>query len=234
MLQAIIQNKAHAFFSRHARRPQEDIITSCVFGALRYMPPASGGALLSWLAPERAELQKAIVEDLELWPRRARVRPREIQREPDALIHMTMQNGEPLRIIVEVKWESAVLGRHQARDQWQQFGVPSGVQGKVIHLFIVKALADASATLAQETAELGKVRGSTWSASQVLLSWFDVARRLRDETTPNTFPEARRLASDLRMLLRELGERPFHGFRDIQSFEILPTQRVFYASRSNG
>ena len=235
MLQAIIRNKARSFFRQHGR--QEDIVTSCVFDALRYMPPEQAGTFLSWIMPERPELQGARVEDVCFWPRNTREDPGDQQREPDVIVEMRGTDGCPLNLLIEVKWRGGQLGGGQARDQWRLFGPASqgrGRSARVLHVFVVDDAAAIREKLASEADQFEQdepISALGWRDAQTVLRWFDVAARLQRRSGETGCREARRLAEDVASLLRELGQRPFAGFQHLPQQPVsAPPFPVFFGS----
>lgn len=212
------QAKARKFFSNHGRQPREDIVTSCVFGPLAYMPPEQAGAFLSWIIPERVELQGAKVEKVHFWPKSIRRESEDKQREPDVIVEMKGADGRALDLLVEVKWAGGQLGEDQARDQWRLFGPAAQDRqrpARVLHVFVVDNPATVREALANEAGQLERDDSEAalgWRDAQTVVGWFDAAARLRRRTGETGYRGAQRLAEDVASLLRELGKRPFEGF----------------------
>ena len=219
MLQAIVKNKARKFFREHVRCPREDIATSCLFGPLGYMPPEQAGTFLSWIMPERTELQGARVEDVRFWQRSVRQDSGDRQREPDVIIELRGADGRALDLLVEVKWASGKLGEEQARDQWRLFG-PGGPDqrrpsARVLHVFVVDGPEAVREELGKEADKLAQEEpdaAQRWAEAQTVLGWFAIAERLHGRSGGIGQGQAGRLAKDVALLLHELGKRPFAGF----------------------
>ena len=238
MLQAIIKNKARKFFREHARRPQEDIATSCLFGPLAYMPPEQAGTFLSWIMPERPELQGARVEDVRFWQRSVRQDSGDRQREPDVIIEMRGLDGRALDLLVEVKWASGKLGEEQARDQWRLFG-PGGPDQRrpsagVLHAFVVDDPNTVRDELSDEADELARKEpdaAQRWREAQTVLGWFEIAERLHGRSSGIGQGQTGRLAADVASLLHELGKRPFGGFLRLPHHAVsAPPLPVFFGA----
>jgi len=195
----------------------EDVLTSNVFGLLRYLNPSRG--LLQFLSyatsldsryPVRhlAELPDAKVS-LEFWPRWNEPDCRSC--EPDVVIRIDSID-EPLLICVEAKYRSgksslAEEGEESATDQlakeWANLSLIARREGrKPLLIFLttdisipVKDLEDSTRNVLAHD-PLGK-------PEMLWLSWM----RVEDATTParNTEGVERRVADDLMALLERLG-----------------------------
>lgn len=108
MLKAVAQGKAHWLFDRvttHGtdlkRRPQEDLVTSAVFGSLDLLDEAAKRRALKLLLGHKAWQEFNPPEcnqvKIELWPQGMRIDGGRV--EPDVLLHA----GDKIAI-VEVKW----------------------------------------------------------------------------------------------------------------------------------
>lgn len=108
MLKAVAQGKAHWLFDRETahgtdikRRPQEDLVTSAVFGSLDLLDESAKRKALKLLLGHEAWQEFNPPESsqvkIELWPQGMRVDGKRV--EPDVVLHA----GDQI-IIVEVKW----------------------------------------------------------------------------------------------------------------------------------
>ncbi|EBA05877.1 hypothetical protein [Sagittula stellata] len=119
MLEAVAKRKAHWLLRAGSserytggKRPQEDLVTSAVFGSIRLMPLDAQRPALSTLLGEK------VIDDhlpgtgqikIDLWPRFHKVG--RIYVEPDVVL-----TCDARCLVVEVKWH-AVLGKDQLEDQ---------------------------------------------------------------------------------------------------------------------
>ena len=215
MLQAVIKKK----LQRHLREPEkppEDLITDCFFGPLRYLGARDAGRALAQVCQDSRKaafnaLEGAEVTDVELWPRRNRV-------EPDVMVHCSDASGNPLRLMVEVKWD-APLGDAQALRQWRAFRTGNEGGDRLLHLVICRRadlIEEEIESQAGELKEEGRRAFVDWRNRRLVLTWFDVARRLRDGNGPAwSSTQLRRWALDIQEVLWWYGERPFRGFAPI-------------------
>lgn len=232
MLQAVIKNK----LQRHLMRdggPPEDLITDCFFGPLRYLGARDAGRALEWICRDARSNAFSVLDgvslvDIELWPRSNRV-------EPDALVRCNSPAGHPIGLIVEVKW-NAPLGQAQAVSQWREFSRTITDTECLLHLIICRERTSVERDIEEQEKELeGEKHGALvrWRNSRLVLTWYDIAKRLRD--APATWsPTLQRWADDARAVLRRYGERPFEGFASLTSTAAsLPAARpVFWAHES--
>jgi hypothetical protein len=209
------------------RKIPEDVITDCVFGALRYLPPRDAGTYLSWLVPHASLADGIAVEDVQLWP------PHQNGREPDALVRCRCLTGEVILVVVEVKWENYTLDRRQALDQWRGFVLaePANVQG--VHAIFADRTDKALTRLEEDDEELGDFRElHRWRASRIVISWHDVARRILQCRRPGGSELLWRLADDVLKALRVLGRRPFDGFAQTLTMpEVSPAPELLFFHR---
>ncbi len=121
MLEAVARRKAHWLFNAGSeesfsgkRRPQEDMVTSAVFGSIWQMSPEDRyGALKILLGHEAFEATKFTPDDdieVALWPRLAGLAGRR-HVEPDVLLKAAGKTA-----VVEVKWH-APLSERQLEQQ---------------------------------------------------------------------------------------------------------------------
>lgn len=121
MLEAVARRKAHWLFSAGSeksfsgkRRPQENMVTSAVFGSIRLMSPEDRFRAIELLlgrdAFEASGFEKDHVIEIELWPRLAGPNERQYV-EPDVLLKA---GGKTT--IIEVKWH-APLSERQLEQQ---------------------------------------------------------------------------------------------------------------------
>ena len=126
MMEAVARRKAHWLFRAGSdktfsgkRRPQEDMVTSAVFGSIRLMSPEDRrGAvevLLGSNAFEAAEFTNVQDIEVELWPR-ITVESGRRHVEPDVLLKAAGKT-----VIVEVKWH-APLSERQLEQQVEAVG----------------------------------------------------------------------------------------------------------------
>jgi hypothetical protein len=121
MLDALAHRKAHRLMDKAAddlfparRRPQEDLMTSSVFGIIRLLPQGDQYRALGLLLGEEAE--RAFQFDprhplrIRLWERFTGLEDRLLV-EPDLLL-----SSGPATVVVEVKWH-AVLSQCQVEQQ---------------------------------------------------------------------------------------------------------------------
>ena len=221
MLQSVIKNKLNRYLVREGG-PPEDLITDCFFGPFRYLDGRDVGRVLDWICKNSGpgrdyDLAGLVVDDIELWPRSSGV-------EPDALIRCSMADGSKLRFVVEVKW-NAGLGEEQALRQWQLFSDQE--TGRLLHLIVCRQRTSIERDIAAQEKRWG---GSTndlrlWQESRIVLTWHDVATRLRDMTGARS-AQLQRWTRDVRALLRKYGERPFDGFTCPASLMLQPPLAV--------
>lgn len=126
MMEAVARRKASWLFGAGSdksfsgkRRPQEDMVTSAVFGSIRLMSPEDRyravEVLLGSDACSAAAFVKNVDIEVDLWPRLPGLNGRR-HVEPDVLLKATGRN-----VIVEVKWH-APLSKRQLDHQIEAVG----------------------------------------------------------------------------------------------------------------
>jgi len=175
VLQAITRRKGESFLKGNSTKaPREDIMTDAVFGGLRYFDPGLSGLALNWLLPDIVSAG-SLVREVRLWAMRNRV-------EPDVLIDLQTQAGQPYRVIIEAKWLGNPITAAQLDDQWREFGPDSaGCEGNAHHVLLVQRRIRVEPTAYQDAPpELRQWRH--------LITWRDLAaaadRRKSTEGTP--------------------------------------------------
>ena len=214
MLQAVVKNKLKRYLIQDGE-PPEDLITDCFFGPLRYLNGQDAGRAMAWICQDAAKsgfglLNGATVSDVELWPRSNGV-------EPDAHIRCRSPSGASLQVLIEVKWNSP-LGQGQAVRQWQGFSGSLGAD-RLLHLIICRSQRAIERDITKQEEELRNGRSedvALWRESRLVLTWHEIARRLRDIPSGQS-PELQRWVDDTRAVLQRYGERPFEGFARLPS-----------------
>ena len=207
MIQAITQNKARMFFTKHARRPREDIVTSCVFGILEFLPQDDRRRVLGWLLPD-LELIGASDIQLRLWPQG----PHRGSSEPDVLITWKTPDGGAATAVIEVKWGDLALTAGQALRQWQEWVLPACEQGTAVwHVLLVQYPMAAAAAIDEAEQYLEQRQFVQWRKCCYIAAWRDVAERLGTDYSQGA-EHLKALASGLQDMLAELGLSPFRGF----------------------
>lgn len=143
----IASSHLHCDGNPERRVPQEDEITSTIFGPLDFMAPGevarfwhsvlrvSGkGSFFPAGAPEFTEIQ--------LWSRRPGRSARFV--EPDAVVRLHWPGGEQRVLLVELKWHSPLSGADQLHRQWQEY-LTAEERKCALHLFIAPETSAASA-----------------------------------------------------------------------------------------
>lgn len=127
MMEAVARRKAHWLFGAGSeknfsgkRRPQEDMVTSAVFGSIRLMSPEDRFTAIEVLLGRDAFEATGFAKDhdikIELWPRLAGPKGRR-HVEPDVLLEAAGKTT-----IIEVKWH-APLSERQLEQQVAAVGV---------------------------------------------------------------------------------------------------------------
>jgi hypothetical protein len=215
MLQATIKDKARNFFLKNGQRvPREDILTDCLFGGLRYLPPEKATIFLRWALGEVISSQH-VVSEIKLWPK-------EECREPDAKVVLQSRNIEPITIIVEAKWGANRLTAAQLDDQWRIFGVPAS--GSVFHLLLLEHR-KRIAYLALEGAPLEIRR------QRILVTWADIAARLVHRNLALGTTETNNLASDIAAVLQHSGQKLFKGWSKKEQVAPLEPGPLFHSAQ---
>lgn len=120
MMEAVARRKAHWLFGVASekvfvgkRRPQEDMVTSAVFGSIWLMPPENRRKAIELvLGAECLQAAQFLTDhdiEIDFWRRLPLVGRRDV--EPDVLLACGNKT-----LIVEVKWKSR-LGEDQIKDQ---------------------------------------------------------------------------------------------------------------------
>jgi len=118
MMEAVARGKAHWLFDKQekssVRRPQEDLVTSAVFGSIRFLPSEDRQKAVDLLIGndclKAADFGSDSDTAIELWPQKLKSETGN-RVEPDVLLirdHKT--------VIVEVKWHASWVER-QIKDQ---------------------------------------------------------------------------------------------------------------------
>ena len=126
MMEAVARRKAHWLFGAGSektfsgkRRPQEDMVTSAVFGSIKLMSPEDRRGAIEVLLGRDAFKAAACTNDHDievvLWPRLAGLEGRR-HVEPDVLLKAAGKT-----VIVEVKWH-APLSERQLEQQVEAVG----------------------------------------------------------------------------------------------------------------
>ncbi len=220
MLQAVIKNKLSRYLVQNGE-PPEDLITDCFFGPLRYLDAQEAGQAIAWICQDNGRsafplLSGAIMSDIDLWPRSNRV-------EPDALMTCTSSSGTQLLLLIEVKWNSP-LGQAQAVRQWREFDTSLMGAHRLLHLIVCRSRTSVEIDIKKQEEELwdgAPEELAIWRDSRLILTWYDVAKRLRDIPSGRS-AQFQRWANDVRALLKKYGERPFEGFAHLPSFVMDP------------
>ncbi|UFZ03487.1 hypothetical protein LQG66_30375 [Bradyrhizobium ontarionense] len=201
------------------RRVIEDVITSTLFGPLKFMDANSAGQILSWFSRRKPE-SHAKVRDVQFWPR-FQVDERsanEYTIEPDLVIDGYVDN-EAFRWIIEVKWD-AMLHLQQVQDQVR---ICSEGQRDWVHISLVK-----SADLA-----------SFECADTIIIQWNQVLSALQEVIRSG---EAKGSSSiwckDAVAFLEKLGIGAFEGFDQlglvpvaVEEIDLHVSQAFFLSSR---
>ncbi|WP_141688303.1 hypothetical protein [Bradyrhizobium paxllaeri] len=175
------------------RRVIEDVITSTLFGPLKFMSPGHSGQILSWLTRQQCNVE-AEVWSIQLWPRLSvdEASANEYTIEPDLIIDGCL-GKKPFRWIIEVKWD-AVLHRQQVQDQVR---ICTKYQANWIHVSLVKS-ADLAAF---------EFPGTT------IIQWNQALRVLQDVLRSGAAEGASLIwCKDVIAFLEKLGVGTFEGF----------------------
>lgn len=116
MLKAVAQKKAHWLFDRTGRRepglprrPQEDLVTSAIFGNLDLLDDAAKWAVLPVLLGEKIynviSPSRGAPIEIDLWPRG--LRDGKARVEPDVVLRVGHPDDRRV-VVVEVKWHAAL------------------------------------------------------------------------------------------------------------------------------
>ena len=215
MLQAVIKNKLNRYLRKDGQ-PPEDLITDCFFGPLRYLDMGDAGKALAYICHNVGKaafhvLDGSAVSDIELWPRKNSV-------EPDVLVHCRSSVGTAVQLLIEVKWNSP-LGEAQAVRQWCEFNGSSVGDDRLLHLIVCRSRTSVERDIKKQEEEVWKGQDedlAVWRESRLVLSWYEVAKRLRDRPRWQS-AQLQRWAYDTSAVLKRYGERPFEGFANLPS-----------------
>jgi hypothetical protein len=226
MIFAELHRKLGADYSR-AHERAEDLLTSTVFGLLRYLPLADGLlAVLRSARPVRVVGEKVVIQPADAWLDLERVAKVEIDfwpywpryGEPDVLLTLWAADGSAVAsVVIEAKLHAQKSGRasddeladdapdpDQLVRYWQ--GLQSGKAVQVGTETSVIYLTRHGAAPAEELAE------SVRRAPAMRLAWlswrdvWEVAERLASRCPGNL------VAADLARLLDHKGLKHFNGF----------------------
>ena len=203
----------HAWIYRKGRELKEDIVTSCVFGPLRFMKP--NHAWISCLHmfglqnDSFAKIEPTSIV-IRFWPKFKRNDGCGRYVEPDLHI-LAKVNGKIVgTILIEVKWESP-LGEKQLLDQWKFFSVDGLDRDKLRNSSWHVFLSD------QHTGDAEKIeeRKQSWGNRLIEISWHDLAENLdKLADSLKTIDEVDVWREDLLLfLLSTKGITPFKGFQ---------------------
>ena len=176
---------------------QEDVITSTVFGPLRYMPSADAWNIVKkiLLDEEAGDIHGLVPtgHHLEFWPSLPSQSRSHV--EPDLLFEFSFENGTRRVIVLEVKWNSDLM-ENQLTDQSKSIEDLARKNKPVLyeHVFLARTLATKKA---QEQIDETKCRHLTWQKFE---------EECRCLAVSNTWP------SDAENFLRSIGEVPFESF----------------------
>ncbi len=211
----------------------EDELTSCVFGPLRYMEPdkAWEACLLLFGLSDCAWYSDAKPDRVcvRFWPHFPRTDGAGRHVEPDA--HIVAWDGNTLfrTILVETKWNSE-LQQCQLLNQWL-FITAGNNNGAAIRdlsahvLLSKKPLQNIGSIEEQERA--AREKGIAWDNRLIVLSWYQVARRLVEVRGRDGPIEVWR--RDLIAFLARHGIATFDGFRSGQFEPVNLVQWCFEA-----
>ena len=214
MLQAVIKYKLTKYLRRDGQ-PPEDLITDCFFGPLRYLDAYDAGRALACICRNAGQaafhvLDGAAVSSVDLWPRRNGV-------EPDVLVRCKTSLGVEVQLLIEVKWNSP-LGEAQAVRQWCEFNGSIG-HDLLLHLIVCRSRTSLEKQIKEQEEQrwTGLPVGlAAWQGSRLILTWYDIAKELRNEPSGQS-SQLQRWYCDTRAVLKRYGERPFEGFTDPRS-----------------
>ena len=229
-----------------SRLPQEDLVTSMVFGTLQYLPAAAivrflTTALRTLRAPAEAQLaltQLAEAPDpwvrFAFWPNLAATsQDAQVSRiEPDVVIkcwrRQADQRQEPcLRILVECKWNSSLSGEEQLWRQWT--ALSDAQRQQTLHVYLVKDASQGWAELFPVTPPLSDAH-QMWRQRAFVVTW---AQLIRPEVLRLSGPVHRWL-EDMHQLLIRLGIVPFDGFHAVAQEAYAPAPPILFWHRFHG
>jgi hypothetical protein len=197
----------------------EDLLTSAVFGSLKYLPPAITAGILARsvsLEPGSAP-RPAPPFRWHFWPWWGTCEP-DVVIEDDRALYLI-----EAKLYSDFGQETATVAR-QLRREWTDGLRHSASCGKSLHLIAVTNHTTIPADtlrrqLAGAHADLSRV---SW------LSWTDIGRYLRDAPCTD---EGRGCVDDLLELLARMGLAPFDGFADaLTEARALPRKDIPWAS----
>jgi hypothetical protein len=199
MLQAVAKRK-----DRNSFKPFEDVVTSCVFGPLSYLPVEQVWGFFKKLIPDE-RLWPNVVPDrheFHFWKNIAesgRV-------EPDLIVRFfdNYNNAPLLTLLIEIKWKNSSLYPDQLEKQWNC--IPKAEQGTCIHLCLVKDTASAKKEIAEYREERLFCTG-----------WLNLAETMHDHFPPPSDS----WASDVRAFLQRIGVTAFGGFAHLPDPDIM-------------
>lgn len=205
MLEAFTRGKlrgsvADDIRNRHGHKEiQEDLITSMVFGPLRYMSPESAWHIVKALFfPENSHNDIIpIAHEVLFWPS---MNDGERRIEPDVIFEFRFKKEEPIGVIVEVKWNAPISERQLTR-QWNAFKNHK-LYGRRYQGFLGKnALSISTAKLEDKKSQSSVTQWRSWSE-------FISNTSIRIDT-----PAVRNWQESVTSLLSKLGLIPFSTFQ---------------------
>lgn len=212
MLQAILRGK----LSREQEN-MEDVLTSNVFGLLRYVPPHEGLLpLLSRaesvdesfpLAPRLADDEIEVrTDDYEFWPRWTNC-------EPDVVIRIRPPSGRQLLVLVEAKYKSGKSSKadeenedpsDQLAREWGNLVRVAGEDAEPFLIYLTASIGFPKSDIEASIREYRQKRPMDSGPPQILaLSWRQVPELFRGSANP--------ILRDLCALSDRLRLRYFHG-----------------------
>ena len=201
---------------RRKQQNFEDQLTSCVFGPLRYMDPASAwDACLMVLGPSGRDQNsdsKVTRVCIRFWPHFQRHDGGGRFVEPDVHIVAWRRDRLFATVLIEMKWNNR-LGLNQLLNQWRFITADDNdsaeIRSRSKHVLLSRhPLQDADSIAEQK--EGARNEGIEWGDRLVVLSWYQVATRLVESRDLDGPLETWR--QDLLAFLERLGISPFKGF----------------------
>lgn len=229
-----------------SRVPQEDLVTSMVFGTLQYLQPAEivrflATALCILRTP--VEAQQALTQLAEapepwvrvaFWPNLAATsQDAQTSRiEPDVVIECWQRQAdqmqEPcLRLLVECKWNSPLSGAEQLWRQWT--ALSDAQRQQTLHVYLVKDAGQGWPALSSVPPALSDVY-ERWGRRAFVVTW---AQLIRPDVFRLSGPVHRWL-EDMRQLLIALGIVPFDGFHAVAREPYEPPPPILFWHRFHG
>ena len=209
----------HAWINRKGGDLKEDIVTSCVFGPLRFMKPNHAWVSCLHMFGIQddcfAKIEPTCV-DVRFWPKFIRDDGRGRYVEPDVHIVARCKGQVRRTILIEVKWNSGLSSENQLLDQWKFLSV-DGHNRAHIRDCSRHVLLDDQLPGDAEIIEKQKQNCKSWGDHFIEISWYDLAENLKAaEDKLKAEEEVDAWRRDLLLFLSAQGITTFEGFQQCQ------------------